>query len=135
MRDKNSSKNNEVLQDRRQQSRTPISIAVKNQCVGSTTLAQAIDINVDGMLLAQNTESAIPRGTRCWLEFSLPCCGSQIRARAEVVHHARHRRYQIVGVRFRTIAPSHKRLIDQYVHHPPEGFTLPEASLWHLRSP
>ena len=128
--------------NRRTSPRVPISIAVKKKMEQTISLCQAGDISAHGIFLA----SALPSQTgqslveipapilapktppmppqRCWLEFSLPNSDVNISARGIVVRQIIHRRYQLFGIQFYLIAPSHRRLIQRYVENPSFGISL-----------
>ncbi len=110
--------------NRRQCQRVPISIAVRKRVGEEVVLCQAGDISADGIFLASVDES--PSEARCLLEFSLPGSKTVISARGRVVRKVQNGRYQLTAVRFATIAPSHRRLIDRYVANP-EFLTPPPA--------
>lgn len=102
--------------ERRSADRVPISIGVRHQTIGRTALAQAGEISESGMLLAQAMDSPIELPCKCWLEFSLPGSNTQIRARAEIVRQQQRGRHHVLAVRFRSIAPSHSRMICSFVN-------------------
>lgn len=105
--------------ERRNAKRVPISIGVRHQTTGGTSLAQAGEISASGILLAQPMDRFVQLPCKCWLEFSLPGSSTQIRARGEIVRQQNRGRNHLLAVRFRSIAPSHSRLIGRFVSHAP----------------
>ena len=103
---------------RRDASRVPITIAVKKSVGLSNTLCQAANISATGMLVAKVYEGFYPDLPKCWLRFNLPGSDVTIEARGEVVRQARRDRYHLMAVRFGTLAPSHRRLIEDYIEQP-----------------
>lgn len=115
--------------NRRHYQRVPISIAVRRRVGEEIMLCQAGDISADGILLASVGES--PPEPKCLLEFSLPGSNTVISARGRTVRQVQNGRYQLTAIRFATIAPSHRRLIDRYVAHPEPPATPPAFRLTH----
>lgn len=105
--------------DRRRRPRARISVAVRQRCEGREVLCQAGDINSHGMLLATIYDRPLPHDARCWLEFSLPESDVLVRTRADVVWQDRQQHYQLMAVRFAVLAPSHRRLIEEYTRQQP----------------
>ncbi len=103
-------------------------------------LSQASDISAEGIFLAtaaddvagassrslagQGEDAGSPSanlrvpGAKCWLEFSLPNSPVPIKARGKVIRQTQYHCYQLTAIQFATIAPSHKRLIQDYVSDP-----------------
>ena len=105
------------LFERRSSQRSRIAVAVKQLLDRDTiSVCQASDIGTHGMFLARPFEGLFERLPKCWLEFSLPASSTVIGTRAQVVRQARHGRYHVQAVRFRQIAPSHRRLIRDYLN-------------------
>jgi len=106
--------------NRRQFKRSPISIAVKESSDHYISLCQANDISTHGIFLARAEDSVRPPlGGKCWLEFSLPGSDVYIKARGTVVRHLEYNSYLLTAVAFATIAPSHQRMIREYVSGSP----------------
>ena len=132
--------NSEVSpENRRQHRRARLAVAVKEQYQDDIFLSQASDISAEGIFLATATEVAgassrslagqgedagspsanlrVP-GAKCWLEFSLPNSPVPIKARGLVIRQTQYQRYQLTAIQFAAIAPSHRRLILDYVSEP-----------------
>lgn len=105
-------------QNRRQNQRAQIAVAVRRRVGRRVYLCQAANISVDGMFMAQVRDGlpALPR--KCWVEFSLPGTQEVIAARGVVVRQEAHSKFLLTGVRFASIAPSHRRMIEEYVRGP-----------------
>ena len=58
------------------------------------------------------------REARCLLEFTLPGSRVPIAARGRVIRQVANGRFHLTAIRFATIAPSHRRLIQRYVRCP-----------------
>lgn len=112
-------------QNRRQAPRAPITIAVKKRVGHRVDLCQASDISADGIFLAQADGQPAPAGQKCWLEFNLPGCEVPICARGRVVRGSDYRSFHLTAVQFRTLAPSHRRLIQRYVEGSPVAHSAP----------
>jgi c-di-GMP-binding flagellar brake protein YcgR len=104
--------------NRRQTNRVPITIAVKKKVGHRTFVCQASDISADGIFLANVLEELHPPGAKCLLEFNLPGSRTTISAHGRVVRQVANGCYHLTGVKFSTIAPSHRRLIHRYVRNP-----------------
>lgn len=105
--------------DRRSSNRVRVSVAVKQRMGDRVYVCQAGDLSSKGMLLARLDDDEFDDAKKCWLEFGLPGYSPQIAARGHVVRHHRRGKYQLMGVRFASIAPSHRRLIDNYIQCAP----------------
>lgn len=116
-------------EERRDSTRAPISIAVKQRVGPRVVLCQANDISTGGMFIASVLDPwrarRAARPGKCWLEFSLPGSDVLIAARAETVRQFVHARFLLTAVRFAAIAPSHRRLIGRYVKGPPVASPVP----------
>ena len=111
--------------NRRQTPRAPISIAVKERYGGDVALCQSSDISTEGMFLARATEDNRSSGQKCWLEFTLPGSSRTIVARGEIIRQFNYSDYHLTAVRFATLAPSHRRMIESYVDGPPVAARAP----------
>ena len=118
--------------NRRQTDRARLTIAVKKRVGETASLCQAGDISRDGMLLAKAYEGLYRDLPRCWLEFTLPGSDVTIEARAQVVRQQRHERFHLLAVRFATLAPSHRRLIERFVEMPAMQSAVMSARTWML---
>lgn len=67
------------------------------------------------MLLRKVFDEPFEREQRFWLEFSLPEAGESLAARGQLLWQALDQRYHLIAVRFRTLAPSHRREIERFV--------------------
>ncbi len=114
------------LENRRQTTRAPISIAVKERYGRDVALCQSSDISTEGIFLARATEDGRRPGEKCWLEFNLPGSPQTIVARGEVVRHFNYSEYHLTAVRFATLAPSHRRMIQRYINGPPVAARSPQ---------
>jgi c-di-GMP-binding flagellar brake protein YcgR len=104
--------------NRRHHQRALISIAVRKKVGQRVFLCQASNISTGGIFVAHVLEGAPPNPGKCWLEFSLPGSEVLIAARGTVVRQQRHTRYLLSAIRFASIAPSHRRMIQSYIHGP-----------------
>jgi hypothetical protein len=111
--------------ERRQSERAQIAIAVRQRIGGRTHLCQASNISTAGIFVAHVIEGALPAHGKCWLEFSLPGSNVLIAARGQVVRQKVHSRYLLAAIQFTSIAPSHRRMIGQYVEGPPVASPSP----------
>ena len=117
---------NESQSNRRTNERVPVSMAVKATMGRRWFLFQASDISPDGLFMAHVLDGSAPPGPKCLLEFSLPGSATVIAARGQVIRRINNGRYELAAVRFAAIAPSHRRMIREYVHHPvPPGTSAP----------
>lgn len=107
--------------DRRANDRVRINLAVKQLVKRELSLCQAGNVSSTGMLLARAHDSPYRGMPKCWLEFSLPGHAATIAARGQVVRQACRGRYHLMGVLFRSMPPSHRRLLRDYLSHEPEG--------------
>lgn len=114
------------LQNRRQTTRAPISVAVRERFGDDVSLCQSSDISVEGMFLAQAAEDGRQPGEKCWLEFNLPGSARTIVARGEVIRQFNYSDYHLTAVRFATLAPSHRRMIQCYIDGPPVAARSPQ---------
>jgi len=89
------------------------------------SLCQASDISTEGMFLARATEDHRQPGQKCWLEFALPGSARTIVARGEVIRQFNYSDYHLTAIRFATLAPSHRRMISEYVDGPPVAARSP----------
>lgn len=111
--------------ERRRSQRAPIAIAVRQRIGRQTHLCQAGNISTEGIFVAHVVEGALPSRGKCWLEFSLPGSNVLIAARGKVVRQKVHSRYLLTAIHFTSIAPSHRRMISQYVEGPPVASPSP----------
>ncbi|MCC6751707.1 MAG: PilZ domain-containing protein [Deltaproteobacteria bacterium] len=111
-------------QERRQAERARICIAVRKRIGSRAVLCQASNISTRGMVLAQVSEGVEIEGEKCWLEFTLPGSEVLIAARGQILRSRRHERYELAAVRFTSLAPSHRRMIERYLDLGPNT-TLP----------
>jgi len=111
--------------NRRQTARAPISIAVKERIGSVVALSQSSDISTEGMFLARATEDHHCSGQKCWLEFNLPDSPRTIVARGEIIRQFNFDDFHLTAVRFATLAPSHRRMIQSYVDGPPVAARSP----------
>jgi hypothetical protein len=115
---------NEVnASNRRLHRRARLAVAVKEKYQDGIFLSQASDISAEGIFLATAAEEEPgqdPRvpGAKCWLEFNLPNSPVPIKARGRVIRQTQYDRYQLTAIQFAAIAPSHRRLIQEYVTAP-----------------
>lgn len=100
-------------------------MAVKHRMGEKVTLCQSSDISTEGIFLARVEQNERPPGGKCWLEFSLPGSGHTIVARGEVIRHLSYSKYDLTAIRFTTLAPSHRRMIESYVDGPPVAARSP----------
>jgi len=105
-------------ENRRQNPRAPIAVAVKQKVGESVHLCQASDISTDGIFVASILGQLDPVDAKCLLEFSLPGSPVVIAARGRVVRQAAKGRFHLSAIRFAAIAPSHRRMIQLYVRSP-----------------
>lgn len=117
--------NTESSINRRGSDRATVSIAVKGHIGKFTHIFQANNISPDGIFLASVSSRDFPDQSRCALEFSLPGSPIQISVRGQLVRQARHDRYQLAAIKFLAIAPSHRRLIRQYIENPALKVPIP----------
>ena len=106
--------------EKRTSERAMIAIAVRKRVGNRIFICQASNISAEGIFLAHVKDGSPPtEGMKCWLEFSLPGNPSTlIAARGLVVRQRAHARFILSAIRFACIAPSHRRLINQYVGGP-----------------
>lgn len=114
-----------LANNRRQHRRARVAVAVKESYPDGVYLSQASDISAEGMFLATATKDQAedplrPPGAKCWLEFCLPNSEVPIKARGLIIRQTQYQRYQLTAIHFSAIAPSHRRLIQQYVSEPAE---------------
>jgi len=113
--------------NRRLSPRAQIAIAVRKRVGNQIYLCQASDISTEGIFLAHvKDDESPPSGSKCWLEFSLPEQPNVLIAvRGVVVRQKAHARFHLSAVRFARIAPSHRRLITNYINGPHQACGLP----------
>jgi hypothetical protein len=106
--------------NRRLSHRAPIAMAVRKTVGNRVVLCQAADISAGGIFLASVLDELHPtlREARCLLEFTLPGSRVPIAARGRVIRQVANGRFHLTAIRFATIAPSHRRLIQRYVRSP-----------------
>jgi hypothetical protein len=69
--------------------------------------------------LARVYEEFLQNEQKCWLEFTLPGSDTMLEVRAQLSWQTNHEQYHLMAMRFLSIAPSHRRLIDQYAQNAP----------------
>ena len=111
--------------NRRSSRRARIAVAVKQKVGDRVDLCQAGDISPSGIFVASADDTGARKADRCLLEFSLPGSDVPIQARGKVVRRMAYRNYHLSAIRFSTIAPSHRRLIQRYVDAPPAEAPMP----------
>jgi hypothetical protein len=106
--------------EKRNSERAMIAIAVRVRFGNKIYICQASNISTEGIFLAHVKDgSQATEGMKCWLEFSLPGYpATLIAARGLVLRQRTHARFVLSAIRFACIAPSHRRLINQYVGGP-----------------
>jgi hypothetical protein len=104
--------------NRRQSHRALIAIAVKQIIGRRTFLCQASDISTEGIFMAKVSEDLPSNKIKCRLEFNLPGSSVLITARGRVVRGEKNGRYQLNAIEFSALAPSHRRMIHQYIESP-----------------
>ncbi len=113
---------NDVLKEnRRQNRRVRVAMAVKESYRDRTVLSQSSDISENGIFLASATNDLVMTrepGAKCWLEFNLPNSDVQIKARGEVIRQDQYQEYQLTAILFAALAPSHRRMIKAFVNTP-----------------
>jgi len=117
----------QTSQNRRLSQRAQIAIAVRKRVGNKIYLCQASDISTEGMFLAHVRDGQrLPGGSKCWVEFNLPGKPDVlIAARGVIVRQKAHARFLLTAIRFARIAPSHRRLISNYISGPHLAAAVP----------
>lgn len=122
--------------DRRASERIRIALAVRQRVRNTVVLCQAGDLSPTGMLLARASGAAREEcQLKCWLEFGLPGTDDLIAARGRVVRDAARGPYYLMGVRFTSMAPSHRRRLGDYLRDGAEPETELQAFETHQGPP
>jgi|GEM_PF-5707014 len=101
--------------ERRIANRVDLKIGVCERRVGRSALCQTENISNTGILIAKVFDRLYRPACKSWLEFSLPGSDQILEVRSQVERQFRRDRYHFLAFSFQTIAPSHRRLIGDYI--------------------
>lgn len=120
--------------ERRTADRVRISMAVRQQVESRVFVCQASNMSYGGMFLARVFEHCYEQAPKCRLEFGLP--GGEDRESlsvpARIVRQTRRGRYHLMGVRFSSLSPVHRRMLGQYLQtvRSPQELLAFETAAW-----